>query len=171
MSERAVYDAMVFLQWASLPAERQHDTIKALDEGAIRLCLSPKLVEEVRELLSRPGIRAKAPNLTDDRVAAVLAAAGKHADWFQRVPDVFSLEGHPDDDRLFNRAIEAKAKYLVTWENRILRLQEARSNEARRLRQLAPSLHILNPSAFATELRTERHRSEEQSRQPKQSGQ
>ena len=128
---------MVFLQWASLPADRQHGTIKALYEGTIRLCLSPALIDEVRDLLGRPNIRAKAPTLTDDRIAAVLLAAGRHADWFYEVPKVFTLEQHPDDDHLFNLAIESKARYLVTFENRILSLQAGQTSDARRLRVIA----------------------------------
>ncbi len=168
MSERAVYDAMVFLQWAALPAERQHGTVRALYDGAIRLCLSPKLVEEIRDLLGRPNIRAKAPNLTDARVTSVLAAAGKHADWFQQVPNVFTLENHPDDDHLFNLAIEARAKYLVTWENRILRLGKMQSDDATRLRDLAPSLQILSPPSFVTELRSQRQHGHAAERPPQQ---
>jgi predicted nucleic acid-binding protein len=144
---------MVFLQWACLPSDRQHGTVKALYEGIVRLCLSPALVEEVRDLLSRPNIRAKSPHLTDDRVAAVLDAASKHADWFPQVPNRFTLAGHPDDDHLFNLAIASKADFLVTWENRILSLQEAHTVDALRLRNLNSSLRILNPPSLLKELR------------------
>jgi putative PIN family toxin of toxin-antitoxin system len=153
VTPRAVYDAMVFFQWAALPADRQHGTVKALYDGRIRLCLSPRLIEEVRDLLSRPNIRAKSLNLTDDRIATVLAAAGQHADWFQIVPQVFSLTSHPHDDHLFNLAIESKASFLVTWETRILRLQEDQTEAGKRLQELAPSLRILSPNMLAQELK------------------
>jgi putative PIN family toxin of toxin-antitoxin system len=156
VSERAVYDAMVFLQWAFLPADRQHGTIKALYEGAIRLCLSPALIDEVRDLLGRPNIRAKAPALTDERIAEVLVAAGKLADWFPDVPSVFTFERHPDDDHLFNLAIESKARYLVTFETRILALQDAQSSDAKRLRTLAPELRIVSPPTLAKQLKDRR---------------
>jgi predicted nucleic acid-binding protein len=144
---------MVFLQWAALPADRQHGTVRALYDGAIRLCLSSELVAEVRDLLGRPNIRAKSPNLTDARIAAVLAEAGRHADWFQHVPHVFTLKSHSDDDHLFNLAIEAKAEYLVTWENRILRLHAGKTDDAKRLRELNPALKILSPPTLVTALR------------------
>jgi len=66
---------MVFFQWAALPSDRQHATIKALYDGSIRLCLSPALLEEVQAILSRPELRAKAPNLTPERIKQLLAAA------------------------------------------------------------------------------------------------
>ena len=153
MTRRAVYDAMVFLQWAALPAGRQHGTVKAIHDGRVRLCLSAKLLEEVTDLLSRSNIRAKAPNLTDERVAAVLAAAAKHADWFERVPNVFTLSHHPDDDHLFNLAIEAKADCLVTWETRLLKLNDAQTDDAKRLRALVPDLSIVSPKQFTEHLK------------------
>ena len=150
---RAVYDAMVFFQWAALPADRQHATVKALYDGTIRLCLSPELIEEVRDLLARPAIRAKAPSLTDARVADVLAAAVQHADWFEQVASVFTLPDHPDDDHVLNLAIQAQARYLVTWENRLLALEDSDRAEARRLHELAPALAVLSPKDFAEELK------------------
>jgi predicted nucleic acid-binding protein len=68
------------------------------------------------------------------------------------VPRVFTLPAHPDDDHLFNLAVEAKAAYLVTWETRLLALEAATSPDARRLRELAPQLRILTPAALAQEL-------------------
>jgi putative PIN family toxin of toxin-antitoxin system len=144
---------MVFYQWAALPTDRQHGTVKALYEGKIRLCLSPKLLEEIRDLLSRPNIRAQSSNLTDERIASVLEAAGQHADWFPSVREVFTLTSHPDDDHIFNLAIESKASFLITWENRILRLQAEQTDEGKKLRELAPGLRILSPSEFAQELK------------------
>lgn len=153
MTKRAVYDAMVFFQWAALPANRQHRSIKAIYDGAIRLCLSSELIEEVRDLLSRPNIRAKSPQLTDERVTAVLAAAAEHADWFQHVRKLFTLPLHPDDDHLFNLAIEAQPAYLVTWEGRLLALRTAKTDAAKQLRQLAPGLSILTPKELAEALK------------------
>src|SRR5580765_4129190 len=45
---------MIFFQWAVLPEGRQHRTVKALYDGAIRLCFSDALFHEVRSLLVRP---------------------------------------------------------------------------------------------------------------------
>jgi predicted nucleic acid-binding protein len=82
-----------------------------------------------------------------------LAFALNHADWFPSVPEVFSLAHHPDDDHVFNLAIAAKAPYLITWENRILRLQDAQSEDGIRLRTLSPGLRILRPVEFVQKLR------------------
>ncbi len=60
---------------------------------------------------------------------------------------------HPDDDHLFNLAIYAKARYLVTWESRILKLAADQTQDALRLRQFAPNLEFITSKHLADELR------------------
>jgi putative PIN family toxin of toxin-antitoxin system len=144
---------MIYFQWAALPEDRQHATVRALYDGSIRLCMSQALLDEVREVLNRPEVRAKAPNLTPDRVKRVLAAALELADWVTDVPHVFTWTQHPDDDHLFNLAIAAKAQYLVTWESRIHRLASDTTGDAVRLREIAPHLEIVKPSQLAEHLK------------------
>ena len=109
MSHRAVYDTMVFFQWAALGENRQHATIKALYDGSIRLCVSQALLEEVRDVLNRPELRARSTNLTPDRVNQVLTAIVERSEWIADVPNAFTWTRHPDDDHIFNLAIAAKA--------------------------------------------------------------
>ena len=152
MSERAVYDTMLFFQWAALPEERQHRTVKALYDGSIRLCLSPELIAEVTDVLSRPELAEKTPSLTSRRIKQVLDSALERADWFDGIPHLFSWLQHPDDDHLFNLAIAAKARYLITWERRIMKLGNAKSAIAARLRELVPQLEIITPAQLAVRL-------------------
>ena len=69
------------------------------------------------------------------------------------MPHVFTWPQHPDDDHLFNAAIAAKARYLVTWETRILKLGTDTTPAAHLLRQLAPNLAIITPKQLADALR------------------
>ena len=154
---------MVILQWAALPEDRQHATIRALYEGTIRLCMSQAALDEVRDVLNRPGIVARSPNLTLTRIDDVLGAVVHLSQWFQSIPNAFSLPQHPDDDHLLNLAIESKAKYLVTWETRLLELTSGQSPEAEQLRALAPELRVIDPPTLAKELRLAREM--EQTRQ------
>ena len=151
MTQRAVYDAMVFLQWAATPPEsgRQHATVSAITSGRVRLCLSPELFEEVRDVLTPPELRERLPALTPDHVGKILAKTLEYADWFTEVPKRFSLPNHPKDDHVFNLGIAAKAAYLVTWEERLLHLHQYDPNAAGELRKLAPDLRVLSPKQFS----------------------
>jgi len=152
---RAVYDAMVILQWAALPPEgsRRHATVIALSTGRLRLAMSQRLLDELRGLLLRPELRARLPSLTPQHVAAILKKALEFSDWFGSVPSRFSLPLHPKDDHLFDLAIESHASYLVTWETRLLKLRESHAAEAKHLRHLAPKLVIHTPRELAEALK------------------
>jgi predicted nucleic acid-binding protein len=71
------------------------------------------------------------------------------ATFFSAVPNAFTWPQHPDDDHLFNLAFHAKAKYLVTWETRILKLETEMTPVAELLRELAPDLMIITPKQLA----------------------
>jgi predicted nucleic acid-binding protein len=59
----------------------------------------------------------------------------------------------PDDDHLFDLAIHARARYLVTWESRLLALAAGTDPAADQLRRLAPDLAIVTPVELAGILR------------------
>lgn len=153
MSVRVIYDTMIFFQWAALPEHRQHGTVKALYDGSIRLCMSAALFEEVRDVLSRPEIRAKSPNLTDERLRQLLDAMIDASEWHADVPASFTWPLHPDDDHLFNLAVHARAKYIVTWEQRLLNLLSEASDAGKQLRALAPELEIISPKQLVEQLK------------------
>jgi putative PIN family toxin of toxin-antitoxin system len=152
--KRVVYDTMVFFQWATLPEGRQHATTKAVLNGSVQLCVSLELLAEVKDLLTRPAIVAKAQNLTNDRVDRFLEVILQYAEIVPSVPNVFSWQQHPDDDHVFNLAIHAKADYLVTWESRILKLASDMTPDALLLRRLAPQLAIITPKMLSEQLRS-----------------
>ena len=149
------------LQWAALPPEgRRHATVTALMTGHLRLVMSRQLLDELRGLFFRPELQARLPSLTHERAALILQKALEFADWFDQVSTRFSLPQHPEDDHLFDLAIAAQAAYLVTWESRLLKLRDAHTPEAKRLRQLAPKLIILTPKELADMLKLTARRQE-----------
>jgi putative PIN family toxin of toxin-antitoxin system len=143
-----VYDTMVFLQVAVNPG-RRYATFEAVQDKRLDLCTSEELLAEIRDVLMRPALARKFPALTSLRVAQFLDAVNALATSFPDVPRVFKWSQHPDDDHLFNLAIHVKAKYLVTWEKRILSLATEAGPVAVSLRQLAPNLAIITPSQLA----------------------
>ncbi len=152
MNTLAVYDTMVFLQSAVVPG-RMHATFAAVADGRIVLCVSPALVAEVRGVLGRPTVRARFPALDPSGVSSFMGRVLARARMFDPVPPVFTLPGHPDDDHLFDLAIHARARYLVTWETRLPALAGGGTPAAAELRRLAPDLAVLTPAELAGSLR------------------
>jgi predicted nucleic acid-binding protein len=139
---------MVFFQAASRP-DRTRATFRAIHEGRVMLALSPKLLAEIQDVLNRDGVRSKFPALTPKAVEVFIADVLARSRMFDDVPYAFNWPQHPDDDHVFNLAIHAKVKYLVTWETRILKLISEASPAGQRLRELAPELEIVTPQQMA----------------------
>ena len=148
MSVRVVYDTMLFLQAAVRPS-RVYRSIQAVDEALVSLCVSRDLLSEVRDVLTRPELRSRFPALTSEAVDAFVADIVRKATFFNVVPTAFTWQEHADDDHVFNLAIRSSAKYLVTWETRILRLATDQTEPALNLRRIAPQLRIVNPQQLA----------------------
>jgi putative PIN family toxin of toxin-antitoxin system len=143
-----VYDTMVFFQAASRP-DRTRATFRAIREKRVTLILSPELLAEIQDVLNRDNMRAKFPALTSDAVKVFIDDVLAHCTMFETVARAFNWPQHPDDDHLFDLAICSKAKYLVTWETRILRLATDKTPAADLLRRLAPDLDIVTPKQLA----------------------
>lgn len=150
MSRPVVYDTMLFLQAAVQPI-RVHRTFRAVQEGLVRLCLSAELLAEMRDVLTRGKVRKKFPALTPEAVDAFISETATLATMFDP-PRVFTWPVDPGDDHVFDLAIHARAEYLVTWETRMLKLTNEKSEAAESLRRLAPGLQIVNPEQFAQAL-------------------
>jgi predicted nucleic acid-binding protein len=93
----------------------------------IRLCMSKASLDEVRKVLTDEKLREDYASLTPERVATILDRTLEYADWFETVPRLYSLSSHTKDDHLFNLAIEFGARFLVTFERRILALQDSQT--------------------------------------------
>jgi putative PIN family toxin of toxin-antitoxin system len=148
-----VYDTMVFLQAAIQPG-RRYASFEAVEDKRLNLCTSAELLAEVGDVLTRPALARRFPALTPERVARFLDNVNAVATYFSNVPQAFTWPQHPDDDHVFNLAICAKAKYLVTWETRILALATDTTTAADLLRRLAPDLAIVTPKQLADLLKT-----------------
>jgi len=147
-----VYDTMLFLQ-AALNPNRRYATFDAAADGRLVLCISPDLMSEALDVLSRPGLAARFPALTANRISEFLKGVSEFAVLYRVVPKRFTWPQHPDDDHIFNLAIHAGAKHLVTWETRIVNLPDSESPSAIQLRSLAPELSIVTPKQLAESLR------------------
>ena len=151
MSEPVVYDCMIFLQ-AALRPERVHSTFKAVRAGAAKLFVSLEVLAEIRDVLSRPQLRANAPGLTSQSIDAFLADVLKHATLIRDVPDLYVLERDPKDSKYINLALAAKATHLVTWDNDLLGLMDYSRSDARLFRATFPDLKFVDPPAFLQRL-------------------
>ena len=133
---RAVYDCMIFLQAAARP-DRVHGTFRLVREGRVTLCVSAAVIDEVRDVLTRPEVRAKFPALTPEHVDAFLSDLLTAADLTDHVPTLFTLPRDPKDEPYLNLAIQGPGQLPRDVERTPSDLPDA-AGHARRARLLPP---------------------------------
>ena len=109
---RAVFDCMVFLQAAARRESAAGICLLLVELGAVELCLSEEIIDEIRDVLARVKVRQKFPVLTDELVNGFLDALEKRSAVVHDVPRVFTYERDPKDEPYINLAI---ATGRVTW--------------------------------------------------------
>ncbi len=114
---RAVFDTNVFLRALINPHSRCG---QLLDEFAAEyeLVLSPAIMREVLEVLHRPRLRAKLPQITQLDIVPVIALFEQAMVVEPR--EVPSVSRDPDDDKFLACAGMAGAGYLVTEDRDLL---------------------------------------------------
>lgn len=147
---RVVYDCMLFLQ-AALRPDRTHGTFRLARAGLVTLCVSPDVLAEVRDVLTRPQVVAKAPALTPDVVNAFLRDVAGYATLVRSVPEVYTLERDPKDSKYINLALAAGAERIVTWDSDLLDLMDPGRAEGREFTGRFPALKIVQPPVFVRE--------------------
>jgi putative PIN family toxin of toxin-antitoxin system len=124
--------------------------LEALRDGRLELVISPEIVAEVRDVLTRPKTVRKFPALTPEAVEVFVRDVEARAVALTEVPRVFALARDPKDEPYINLAIASEAEYLITWD---LDLLDLMGDEG--FRQKFPTLTILDPPTFLEKLGSE----------------
>jgi putative PIN family toxin of toxin-antitoxin system len=152
VTPRAVFDCMVFLQGAGRPAGPARACFHLVEEGRVTLLVSPEILAEIRDVLTRPKILRKFPLLWAEWVEAFVRNVESKAVLLAEVPRAFTLERDRKDEPYLNLALAAGAHYLVSRDLDLLDLM-ADDN----FRQRYPDLNILDPPAFLQAVTGPRH--------------
>jgi putative PIN family toxin of toxin-antitoxin system len=119
---RAVFDCMVFLQAASRSTGPAAALLQAVRDGRLELVISPEVVAEVRDVLTRPRTLQRFPTLTEEAVDVFVSDIEARAITVSDVPRAFALERDPKDEPYLDLAIASGAAYLTTWDRDLLDL-------------------------------------------------
>lgn len=114
------------------------------------LYVSEDILREVRDVLTRPKLRQKKRNLTEERVDALMQRLSQKAVLVKNVPKQFAYDRDPDDEPYINLAIAAGAKYLVTRDKDLLDLGNDPDFHLR-----FPDLEIIDPVEFLNAMSSE----------------
>lgn len=145
---RVVFDCMIYLQATANDKGVAGKSLDLLDAGAITLFVSEQVLDEVRNVLSRPIVRAKNPRITDVSQNALLIRLARKAVHIVNVPEEFKYERDPKDEKYINLALVTRAEYIVTSDRDLLDLMNESTEAGKAFWFKYPFLKILSPPAF-----------------------
>lgn len=147
-----VFDCVVFLQGLIKESGPAVTCIERFEQGRIALAISPDVLTELNDVLSRSSLRQSFPLLTEDKVERLIELLLLKGTLFRAVPKRFELPRDPDDEPYLNLAIEAGAQFLVTGDRDLLDLMRWDTEEGRIFQSRFRELRILDPVAFLREI-------------------
>lgn len=142
---RVVFDCMIFLQATASESGPAAELFRLLERNVLSLFVSPAILDEVRGVLLRPKIRKKNPDITSERVDALITRALEHATVENDVAQHIRYVRDPKDEKYINLAIAVDADYLVTRDQDLLDLMTGHTDECKDFRRRFRSLRIIEP--------------------------
>ena len=146
-SVRAVFDCNTLLQALASPKGPAGACFKLTTNGLVSLFVSSVVVNELRNVTSRPIVIRKL-RLTTERVAEFLETINIIATSLDGFAEPFTFERDPKDAHYVNLAIAADARLIVSRDKDLLDLMTNSMPEGRELLRRYPDFRVLNPSAF-----------------------
>lgn len=153
-----VCDCMVFVQAVANEDGPAAKILDLMDAGEVRLYVSEQILREVREVMSRPKLRAKLSGLTDERIEALFQRLERQAFWLREVAPQFDFRRDPKDAPYVNLAVAADAAFIVSRDNDLLDLMSKHDDDSKEFRQRFRPLKVVTPEAFLAEVERSRER-------------
>ena len=114
---RVVVDTNVFI--SSFFGGNPRKVIDLWKSGELTLCLSRPIVDEYIEVLRRLGLQDE----KELEELLGLFAHGFHLVYTAKTPDLNVVEEDPDDDKFIECAVALKAKFVITGDSAVKKIQ------------------------------------------------
>jgi uncharacterized protein len=142
---RVVFDCMIYLQATISEYGAAAELLRLVDNNALSLFVSNEILAEVRDVLSRSKIRKRNPDITDERVDALLIRVLEKATVVDEVAHHFDYARDPKDEKYINLAVEIEADYIVSRDKDLLDLMTGYTDECKDFRRRFRPLKIIEP--------------------------
>lgn len=142
---RAVFDCNVFWQIFFSVRGIAASCWELVTNGTIELFVSPAVLNEVQDVLTRPETRARFTKATVQSVAAFLDEILENSIFVHPVESHFRYARDPKDEPYINLAVQAEADYIVSRDKDLLDLMTGFDNESKEFRKRFRPLSIIEP--------------------------
>lgn len=143
-----IFDTVALVQSVINPRGAAGKCLTYFQDGKISIAISRATLKEVKDVLSRPALRERFQQITDEKVVWLTDKLLEDGLYLRNVPHHFSYPRDPKDEPYLNLAIEAQANYLITRDNDLLDLMNWHQAEGREFQKRFRSLRIVTPEEF-----------------------
>lgn len=150
--DRVVFDCNVYFQAFISDTGPAGQLLRAVSERKLSLFLSEFILDELRNVLTRPHLVAKF-RFTGERVATYLGLLAELTTMVADVPHVFDFPRDPNDEHYVDLALAVQAHLIVSRDKDLLALNDSSSGEATAFRIRFPKLLVLTPPELLMRLR------------------
>ena len=150
---RAVFDCVILLQAAARQKSAAANCLDLAQRGLIQLFVSRETLVEIEDVLGRPEVRGRFPDLSDEIAGAFLKRLQTFANFVPQVPKKFSYHRDEDDEPYINLAIEVDAGFMVTRDKDLLDLMTGYTDECKEFRQRFRTLRVIEPEELLKEMK------------------
>jgi putative PIN family toxin of toxin-antitoxin system len=152
MEIRAVFDCNVLLQAAARKRSPSAACLRLAENDFVRLYISKDILTELAEVMNRPKVRARFPELADAIIEEFLDQLQSTAETVKSIPKRFSYQRDVDDEPYVNLAVEAEARYIVSRDRDLLDLMTGYTDECIEFRRRFRPLRVIDPIVFLKEV-------------------
>lgn len=147
-----VVDCVVFVQSLISEAGPATRCVELFEQSEFSIAVSRAILSEIREVLSRSGLRQSYPRLTDERVDQLIDVLLYRGKLFRQVRRHYEYARDPYDEAYLNLAIEARADFLITRDKDLLDLMKWEREEGREFQKRFRRLKVIDPVTFLKEI-------------------
>ena len=144
----AVFDCNVFVQSLLNPKGLAAQCMELARDRRVTLFISRETIDEFRDVIFRPNIFSKLPDLNTSQIEAFINEILNISNLVRPVAKSFRLERDPKDEKYIDLAVATSSNYLISWDNDLLDLMTAHSDEAKEFRQKFRHLKVVEPIEF-----------------------
>jgi putative PIN family toxin of toxin-antitoxin system len=144
----AVFDCNVFWQIFFSGAGVGAKCWELVTDGQVELVVSPAVLNELRDVLTRPETQARFQTATAENVEVFIDEIVENARFIASVPNHFTYPRDPKDEPYINLAVEARARYIVSRDNDLLDLMTGYDRESKAFRRQFRPLRVVDTKTF-----------------------
>jgi putative PIN family toxin of toxin-antitoxin system len=148
MPFRIVLDTNILLRGLINSRSAAGAVLYACDQRRVVILLSRSLLREYKQILTETLIVDRYPKLTAEKVQAALRHLRFVSDVIDPVKCRFDFPRDPKDAQLVELAIAGNATHIVTGDRDLHWLAAGHGDAAKRFRQRAPSVRIVDAGSF-----------------------